>query len=427
MRTTRRLISNYLSLSGTQAFNYILPLITVPYLVRVLGPEKYGLILFAQSFISYFSILTDYGFALSATRDISVNRHDHAKVSEIVSAVMTIKTLLMILSLIILCLLIFGIERFREDWFIYILTFGTVLGNVLFPKWYFQGIEKMKIIALLDIVTKLIFTVSIFIFIKSANDYIYVPMLNSIGFILVGLVGLFMAIKQSEGVLRVPRKSEIIEQLKKGWRIFISGLAMSVYTTSNNFILGIFTTPLIVGYFGAAEKIILAVRNLINPASQTLYPYFCKLATDSRYKALKILRKMRNFIGAATFFMSLSLFIFAPQIVNLILGPQYEPSIIVIRILSFIPFVIGLSIVYSYFFLLSFGYSKIWSNIYMITCILSLVGAVIFVDLLDLQHIGISINSLCAESFVLLLSLGFYKKISRTIQSYEPKYSEHKL
>ena len=193
--TRKRLTSNFFSLSVLQALNYILPLITLPYLVRVLGPEKYGLISFAQAFIGYFTILTDYGFGLSATREISIHREDEKKVSEIFSSVMIAKIFLGILSFIILGLVLLSVPKFGNEWLLYIFTFGTVLGNIFFPVWFFQGMEKMKWITILNVISKVIFTICIFIFIHSESDYLYVSLINSLGYLVAGIISLIVVFK----------------------------------------------------------------------------------------------------------------------------------------------------------------------------------------------------------------------------------------
>jgi PST family polysaccharide transporter len=398
MSHKRILISNFLSLSSVQAVNYILPLITIPYLVRVLGPEKFGLIAFAQAFIQYFVLLTDYGFNLSATREISINRDNKEKISEIFSSIMLIKISLMILSFLILCLLVYSIDKFRTEWLIYFLTFGIILGNVLLPVWLFQGMERMKQLALLNILPRMIFTVSIFIFIRIQSDYIYIPLINSLGFIVSGLISLWIVVRKFEIKIKIPTFVEIKHELKEGWHIFISTVSISLYTTSNTFILGIFTNNTIVGYYSAGEKIVKAVQGLMGPLSQTIYPHISKLASESREAALIFVRKIVKVVGVPAFFVSLALLIFAPQISNIILGRQFKESIPVIQILSFLPFIIGLSNIFGIQTMLNFGLKEIFTKILMMASVINILLALILVT--PLQHIGISLSVLVTEIFV---------------------------
>jgi len=393
------LLENFFSLSSLQIINYILPLITLPYLVRILGPEKFGLIAFAQAFIGYFTVLTNYGFNLSATREISINREKKEKIKEIFSSVIIIKFLLGILSFIILSLFLFFIPKFGNNWLIYIFAFGMVLGNILFPVWFFQGIEKMKYIAILNIITKIIFTICVFAFIKNTNDYLYVPLINSIGYLIVGLISLWIIFKKFRIRFMIPRINAIKYQIKEGWHIFISTAAISLYTSSNTFILGLFTNNTIVGYYSAAEKIIQAARRLLTPISQTVYPHISKLAVESKEKALSFIRKLVKIVGVGSFIISLLLFILATPIVNIVLGAQYQQSIIVLRILAFLPFIIGLNNIFGIQTMLTFNFKKAFSIILISAGFLNITLALILTPLY--QHIGVSIAVLTTEVFVM--------------------------
>jgi len=404
----KRLLENFFSLSVLQGANYILPLITLPYLVRVLGPEKFGLIAFAQSFIQYFNIFTDYGFNLSATREISIYRDNKEKVSEIFSSVMIIKLALLILSFIIMSVVVFSFEKFRKDWLIYYLTFGMVIGQVLFPVWFFQGMERMKYITFLSIIAKLIFTVCIFVFVRRVSDYIYVPLINSIGFIAAGILGIGIALKDFKIYFKMPTLFAIKHQLKEGWYIFISTIAISLYTVSNTFILGLFTNNTIVGYYSAAEKLIKAVQGLLGPISQTIYPYISKLVNESKEKGIKFIRKVILMVGSFSFVLSLSICVFANIIVNIFLGSKFYESVHVLRILAFLPFIIGLSNIFGIQTMLTFNHKKAFSNILIAASIINIALAFVLVPLY--KHIGISFAVLISETFVTISMLIYLQR-----------------
>ncbi|MDD5310166.1 MAG: flippase [Candidatus Omnitrophica bacterium] len=404
----KRLISNFFSLSSVEAANYLFPLITLPYLVRVLGPEKYGLINFAAAFIYYFVLLTDYGFNLSATREISINREDKRKVLSIFNSVMFVKFVLMVVSLIIMLAMVFSIPKFRQDWLIYIGTFGMVLGNVLFPIWLFQGMEKMKLVALLNLLAKFIFVIAIFIFVRKQSDYIYVPLITSLGFMTAGVISLVIAARRFGIIFRMPAGKDCTSSLKEGWHVFISTVSVSLYTSSNAFILGLFTNNTIVGYYSASERIIRSGQRLINPISQTLYPHISKLVADSKEKAAYFIKKVIVVFGGVGFAASILLFALAAPIVNIILGNQFEQSIIVLKILAFLPFMDALSNIFGIQTMLTFNMKEALSRIYISGGILSIILALILVPLW--KHVGTAMAALITETYISLAMFAFIHK-----------------
>jgi PST family polysaccharide transporter len=316
----KRLLENFLSLSVLQIANYILPLITVPYLVRVLGFEYFGLISFSIIFIGYFILLTNYGFELTATREISINQSDIDKLSEIFSSVMIIRTLLMVISFFVLTAVVFSFEKFSKDWLIYYLSFGIVIGNVLFPVWFFQGVENMKYITILNFISKLIFVVLIFIFVKKAEDYYLVPFLTSLGSIISGLIALIV-IRRKFGIrFKIQKFKTIKKYLIDGWSIFLSRIYVNIYTTTNVFILGLLTNNVQVGYYSVIEKIVLAIGNMLTPINQALFPYLSKLYKKDInifFKKVATLSKLFFLISIGVYVVS---FLFKDFLIYIITG-----------------------------------------------------------------------------------------------------------
>ncbi|MCE5215150.1 MAG: flippase [Methanobacterium sp.] len=404
----KKIIENILSLFSLQGLSYLLPLITFPYLTRVLGPDNYGLIAFSGAFIGYFQIFTDYGFNLSATREISINKEDPKKISKIFSEVMITKLLLLVISFLLMSIIVFSFSKFRNNWILYFFTFGLVIGNLLLPSWFFQGMEKMKYISILNIGISIIFTVSIFIFIKGSSDFILVPLINSIGSIIMGIIALRIIFKDFNIKFTLPSSADIKYQLYEGWHIFISTFAVSLYTISNTFILGFFASNIIVGYYSVAERIIRMVMGLQTPISQSIYPHISSLIIKSKEDGIEFIKKITKIIGIISLIFSILLFIFAGLVVTLLAGTQYNESINLIRILSFLPFIVALSNMFGVQTMLTLNYKKAFSRIIIMGSIINIVLALLLTPLYT--DVGISISFLTTEIFITITMFIYLQK-----------------
>jgi polysaccharide transporter, PST family len=404
----KRLLSNFFSLSILQGFNYLLPLITLPYLVRILGAEYFGLLAFSSATIGYFLIITDYGFNLSATKEISINRGNIEKLIEIFSAVFTLKILLMLLSAMILTLIVFTLKKFSQNWQIYFYSFGLVFGQILFPVWFFQGMERMNLITIFSILAKSFFTIAIFIFIKSPSDFYKVPILTSIGYIVVGILSLIIIKKSFRIEFRIQSFRTLYIYLRDGWHIFISNLATSLYTMSTILLLGIFTNNVIVGYYSAAEKLIGAIKMLISPVSQTLFPYFSRKSIHSKDLTLLNLRRLIYFAAGSMFIISACLFVFSKFIIITIYGKEFSNSIIIFQLLSIIPCLVAIDTIAGTLTMLVFERGKQYSRIILSAGFLNIMLAIILIPFF--HHIGAAVSVLSVEFFITISMLVYVQK-----------------
>ena len=388
-------------------------------MVRVLGIKYFGLLAFAGATIAYFNILTDYGFNLTATREISIYRDNREKVSEIFSSVMIIKFTLMIVSFILLCILVFSFNKFKTHYEVYFLTFGMVVGQVLFPQWFFQGMERMKYITFLNIFAKIIFTIAIFIFVRKQSDYWKVPLINSLGFITAGILALWLIKKEFQVKFKLQNLKTVKDYFIDGRHIFISNVAISLYTISTTFILGLFTNNTVAGYYSIADKIKSAVQGLSGPISQTIYPYISKKVKENKEEGLMFIRKITIYIGLFSFLLSFLLFLFAPEIIHLIAGEKYERSILVLKIIAFLPFIIALSNVFGIQTMLNFNRKKAFSKILISGSVLNIILSIILVPLF--QEIGSAVSVLSVEMFITISMFIYLQKTGINIIKYKRK------
>lgn len=393
-----KFIKNFSSLTALQISNYIFPLITFPYLVRVLGVENFGTANFIFAFIYYFISFTEYGFNLSATQQVSIYKNNHEQLHNIFNSTITVKTILSAISFLLLLLVIISFQTFRDNYIFYLVAFMFVIGNVFYPDWFLQGMEKMQYLAFVTIPLRVISTIAIFLFVLTDDDLLLYIIITGIYQFLVGLI-LFVIVKNKFEIKYLhPSKYQLLRQFKKGWHIFLSKISINIYTSSNVFLLGLLSGNLSVGYFTGANKIREAVQGIFSNMGTTMYPHFSEQLIKNKNEGISLLKKYLKLISSLSFVAGIIIFLFSEEIILFLLGQEYLNSIEVLRVLAFLPFIITFSNVFGIQLMLNTGYSKEFNKIIAAAALLNLV--LMFVLVPNLNEQGAALSMLFAEIFV---------------------------
>ncbi len=402
----KALIENCIASVLMQAASYILPFISFPYLSRVLGVEKFGLVFWAQAFMQYFIIFTTFGFNMSSVREVAVCKDDTEEISAIFNSVMTAKIALTVISFFILTAIIFAVPKFRSDIVLFYLTFFMVIGNTVYPAWFFQGIARMKYMTFLNVTTKVIFLVLIFAFVKKESDYIYVAVLNSLGFMISGFLGVYFAVRRFHVRLYIPTLNRIIRQFKVAFPFFVSRFSESMFQTTSSFCLGLISNPATVGYYIAAEKIYTGVNSLQGPVITPIYPYMAKT------RDIKLFKKILYITVLILIFVSIGLWMFAPQIIKIFYGEQMMPAYKTLRIFSITLFFAVICGITRYPFVGALGHTKIINYSATVAAVIHLIIFFILYKTGSLNITTIAYMTILPE--IIVLSFTFY-----TIRKYK--------
>ncbi|MBP6089709.1 MAG: flippase [Crocinitomicaceae bacterium] len=406
----KKFISNFFSLSILQGVNLILPLITFPYLVRILGIEKYGLVVFAQAFITYFTLIADYGFNLSGVREISFYKNNSLKITRIYNSILIARLSLVLIGFVVLAFVVFSFDKFSSDWRLYFLTYGLVIGNALFPTWFFQGMEKMKYITILSVIAKTIFTIFIFVLVKNPDDFLWVPMLNSLGYLVIGFISLIIINRQFNIPFKIQKKKYIKQQLQKGWFIFISKVSTNLYTATTTFVLGLVTNTIMVGYYAVGEKVIRIIVSLFSPFTQVIYPHVVQLVKKSSEEAELFLGKVIKYTLLVSLFILMISVLFSYPIFQLIFQDNIDQSVLIFRILSPLIVIIPLASVLFNIVLLAFKMDNYFFKIYLIGALVNIALLAILLFAFKFSIVGAAMSLLISESVITGLAIRDLKK-----------------
>lgn len=397
-----KILENFLSLSFIRIVDFVLPLIILPYLISVLGVEKFGLTAFAASLVNYFLYLTQYGFSLSAVRDLSKNQQNPDKIEEIFNSVMNTKIVLLLISIFIFISLLFLIPEFSKYYLLYVFSFGLVLGDVLFPKWFFQGIEQMRFITFINILFKSTYVILVFVFIKNQDDYVFVPLFQSIGFVLGGLYSLYIIHKKYDVTFKLVSLSIIREQFKLSFSSFVTLITPSLYSNTSIFLLGIFTNNTLVGYYSGAVRISNAFSSLNTILTRTFYPFV--------NKSKKSISKVNVLIFICGLIVTILMLLSASFSVKIILGNDMQKSIPLVMILCLSPVLLSIRTIFGINYLLVKGFDKLYMKIALFSSLFGLILALIVIPFYE--SIGAAIVVVSSQFLYAFLSFIYYTKIN---------------
>jgi polysaccharide transporter, PST family len=394
--------NNFLSLSTLQILNMFLPLLILPFLVRKLGLDNFGLLVFSQAFIAYFTLVIDYGFNISATREISTHKNDKKYVSKVFYSVFLIKIFLLLFSFILFSIIIFSFELFRENYLLHYISFTILIGQMLFPIWYFQGTENMKMIAIFNVIIKSIYALAIFLFITSSDDILYVSGFNSLSFIFIGIIAFIMANKN------LKYESIDIEYTKSFFKesttIFVSNFFSSMYTISNSFLLGIFTNNTLVGIYSSFERIITSLKILYFPFYQALFPFISR-----KENKRDIIKKLIFPMALSGFLMMVIFYSFSDFFIHFLYSnEELIKNLHYFDLMTVIPFLASVNMLFNFLYLNSMKMYKERMKIMITSGIISFIIAITLLSL-NFEIYAVVISYISVEFLLLLFGIFNFK------------------
>lgn len=386
----KALISNTKYLFLLKVSGFIFPLLTIPYLARVIGVEGFGKIAFASAVMVWLTTISDWGFNYTATRDVAKNKANHEKVSEIFSNVLWARLALMSVSLIFLLTLIAVVPFFSENRAILLVSFLMVPGNIFFPQWFFQALERMKFITIFSLISKMIFTASVFLFIKEESDFILQPLFISLGNVVCGIAAMYLILKKWKIKLKAPSYQAIISTIKNSTDVFINNLMPNLYNSLGVVLLGFWGGSYANGIYDAGRKLITIVHLFMDIIVRVTFPFLSR-----KIEAHNLFTKIYL---SASIVLSLLVFLISPIFIDLFFTEAFDSALIVMRISSISIFLVALSKVYGTNYLIIEGYEKILRNI-TIKC--SLIAFTISLPLIYFySYTGAAITLVSAQALI---------------------------
>lgn len=389
-----------------QIFNTVIPILTLPYITRVLGSGQFGVFAFSLNIIGYLQVIVEYGFNLSGSRKIAIAK-DKNEVERIYSTITTSKVFLCVLNFSALLVISQILSIGKSQLITLLILYFIVIGVSLQQTWLFQGLQRMKYITIFNVVARTLSFVLIFTFVNTPNDIYIYSLLYAITYIMSGIISIiFISIKLNIKY-RIPSFKSIMLELKDGWYTFTTSAMTKIFSGFGITVLGITTSDNNVGVYSAIQKLPIFMSMMYAPIGQAIFPYISSCYLNSYKEGINKVKKVSFIVMPIVLVISLFLMFNSSFVIGLLFGEEFAVyskmlfPLIIWMVFSILNNFLGVQI------LVASGHLKKYSSAFRVGVIALLTVNVLFGTIWGMY--GIAFAAMIAE-FILTLALIYQVK-----------------
>ena len=379
----------------------VLPLVTMPYLTRVLSEESYGLMSYVRSYMTYIQLFVDFGFILSSVKDIVKAGDDKKKIGTIAGNTFVAKSILCVVAAVVMFVICLAVETLRINWFYVLLSFLSVATTILLADFLFRGIEKMQYITITFLITRSISTVLTFVLVKGDSTMAWIPVLEIIAHIISTFISLVI-LKKLDIRIQIGSLKDCLKMIKDSFSYFLSNIATTAFSALNTLIIGVYITDMVlVAHWSLCLSIITAIQGLYAPICNGVYPHMIKA------KSLKFIHRVLMVIMPVVLVGCIFSFVIAEQALLLVGGEKYVVATPLLRCMIPILFFSFPAQLYGWPTLGAIGKVKETTMSTVIASVAQILGLVILIATGLLNLISMAIVRFSTEALMMVVRMSF--------------------
>lgn len=369
------LVRNAFYLYLTYAANWLLPLFLLPYLSRVLNPEGFGIYVAGQALGVALSMILETSFSFSGTREVSRWRQDPDILGKIFTGVLGARALFSIFSMLIALASYLFVPIFRNNPLVVLSALLYAVATGLNPLWFYRGLEKIAMVAILDFLPRALSFVATLLLVKRPEDAYLAIFLSGIAVLIssvFGTIPLLRAFRFTEFSI-----GHVWHQIKLGVQLLPFVLFQAIHTTTNSIVLGFFVSSKELGLFLAAERLIRALSSFLEPLSRVIFPRLAFLFSKDENEAHQLFKSVLLAVSYSSALVTILMELFASLFVSFLLGPSYRESVYFFRVMAPIFFFSAIFRVLGVMWSVAINRENLLNLSYMIAVFLQILVAVL--------------------------------------------------